>query len=98
MRQGVSLREAGAACSGRLSDELTEVSRQHIAATLYGRELDCFVGRFDPRRLGARRLFVAEREGRIEAFILCNPCLGGAMWAIEMYRRRPGREIAPGCS
>ena len=38
--------------------------------------------------LGDRRLFVARRDGRIEAFIVCNPCLGGTMWAVETYRRR----------
>ncbi|HEV3137448.1 MAG TPA: phosphatidylglycerol lysyltransferase domain-containing protein, partial [Pirellulales bacterium] len=27
--------------------------------------------------------------GRIEGFLLCNPCLNGARWAFETYRRRP---------
>jgi phosphatidylglycerol lysyltransferase len=68
--------------------ELEEISREHIAATLHGRELRYFVGAFDAANLGHRRLFVAQRGSRIEAFVVCNPCLEGTMWAVEMYRRR----------
>ncbi len=72
----------------QIAPELEAISREHIAGTLHGRELRYFVGRFDANCLGDRRLFVAQRDSRIEAFIVCNPCLSGTMWAVEMYRRR----------
>ncbi len=92
-RQGVRLVEVNPDPSdpryrGQIAPELEEVSREHVAGTLHGRELSYFVSRFDPNRLGQRRLFVAQRDSRIEAFIVCNPCLGGTMWAVETYRRR----------
>jgi len=68
--------------------QLSAISRQHIANTLHGREMRYFVGQFRPLEFGDRRLFVARRDGRIEAFAVLNPCLSGAMWAVEMYRRR----------
>ena len=33
-------------------------------------------------------MFIAKCGERIEAFVVCNPCLDGAMWAVETYRRR----------
>ena len=71
-----------------IAPELEAISREHIATTLHGRELRYFVGRFQADRLGRRRLFLAKRDSRIEAFVVCNPCLDGAMWAVETYRRR----------
>ncbi len=68
--------------------ELEAISREHIGGTVHGRELECFVGRFEPRALGRRRLFVAESSERIEAFVVLNPCLAGSMWATEIYRKR----------
>jgi phosphatidylglycerol lysyltransferase len=73
----------------QIAPELDEVSRKYIAATLHGRELQHYVGRFEPLQLRSNRLFVARRDGRIEAFLVCNPCLGGTMWAVETYRHRP---------
>jgi phosphatidylglycerol lysyltransferase len=72
----------------QIAPQLESISREHIATTLHGREMQYFVGRFDANRLGDRRLFVAQRDERIEAFVVCNPCLDGTMWAVEMYRRR----------
>lgn len=71
-----------------IAPELAEISQEHLAGTVHGKELRFFVGRFDPLALGRRRLFVAEREGWIEAFVVCNPCLAGNVWAIEIYRHR----------
>lgn len=93
MRQGVRLNEVNADPNDRqyrhqIAPQLEAVSREHIAATLHGRELRYFVSRFDASRLGDRRLFVAERNSRIEAFVVCNPCLAGTIWAVETYRRR----------
>jgi phosphatidylglycerol lysyltransferase len=48
-------------------------------------------GRFAPTHMRRQRLFLARRDGgtgRVEAFLLCNPCLGGTRWAFETYRRR----------
>jgi phosphatidylglycerol lysyltransferase len=36
-----------------------------------------------------RRLFVARHDGRIVAFLVCNPGLSGQLWAVEIYRRLP---------
>jgi len=72
----------------RIAPQLADLSREHIAGTLHGHELRHFVGRFDPLDMGRRRLFVARRGETIEAFVVCNPCLGGSMWAVETYRRR----------
>lgn len=72
----------------RVVPQLEEVNREHLAGTLHGRELVFFEGRFDPWSLRRRRLFVSSEAGRIVAFVICNPALGGDMWAIEIYRRR----------
>ena len=92
-RQGIELSEVhpdpeDSTYRDRIAPKLDEVSREHIAATLHGRELRCFEGRFDAMNLDPRRLFVAWHGSRIQCFIVCNPCLGGRMWAVEMYRRR----------
>jgi phosphatidylglycerol lysyltransferase len=54
-----------------------------------------FVGRYDPAKLGRRRLFIARAKpaadggaGRIEGFLLANPAFGGDTWAFEMFRQR----------
>jgi len=92
-RQGVRFREIDPNPNDpqyrdKIAPELEAISREHIAATLHGRELRYFVGRFHANRLGRRRLFIAERDSRIECFVVCNPGLDGAMWAVETYRRR----------
>jgi phosphatidylglycerol lysyltransferase len=91
-RQGVTLREVNATLADpefqRLLPELWQVSEQHVKSTPQGREMRVFDGRFTPDNLGHRRLFLAERDGRIEAFLVLNPALAGKMWAIEIYRRR----------
>ena len=69
--------------------ELREISESHIRNTTHGKEMRVLVSEFAPSRLGRRRIFVAESPTRIEAYISCNPCQGGEMWAIETWRRRP---------
>jgi phosphatidylglycerol lysyltransferase len=71
-----------------LVPQLEAISQAHVEATVHGREMQYFVGRFTPLDMGHKRLFVARRDGDVEAFIVLNPCLGGTTWAIEMYRRR----------
>lgn len=91
-RQGVEFVEitaADPAYDDQIVPQLEHVSREHLAGTLHGREMQFFVGTFDPHHLGNRRLFVAWHEGRIVAFIVCNPCVGGEMWAVEIYRKLP---------
>ena len=68
--------------------ELAEVNREHIESTLHGRELVFFEGRWDPWSLRRRRLFATWEDGRIVAFLVCNPAMGGDLWAVEIYRRR----------
>jgi phosphatidylglycerol lysyltransferase len=92
-RQGLVLEEVAhdphdPAYRDWLVPELEDVSREHLAGTLHRRELEFFEGRFHPLALGRRRLFVARRAGRVEAFLVCNPALAGAVWGIEMFRRR----------
>lgn len=91
-RQGVEIREIDPNpfdpyyCD-KIVPRLLEISQTHIAQTLHQRELEFFVGRFRPLQMGRRRLFVAERDAKIMAFIVCNPALSGNLWAIEIYRR-----------
>jgi phosphatidylglycerol lysyltransferase len=49
--------------------------------------------------MGRRRLFVARHEGRIVAFLVCNPGLSGQLWAVETYRHLPDavRGVIPFC-
>ncbi len=45
-------------------------------------------GKFDRERLGRKRLFIARSNHRIEGFLICNPCLDGSQWALDVYRQR----------
>lgn len=76
----------------RLLEELSETSAAFLASKPQSVELRFLDGRFDPGRIGRRRIFVARGEqgvGRIECFLICNPYLDGAGWAFEIYRQRP---------
>ena len=91
-RQGVELVEVRTEDDNyeqEIAPQLEQVSQLHVADTLHAREMKFFVGSFDPHHLGSRRLFVAWHEGRVVAFIVCNPCVAGEMWAIEIYRKLP---------
>ncbi len=72
-----------------IAPEILEVSRAHLEDTVYGRELSMMVGRLEPLAMFRKRLFVARREGRIEAFVIANPGCNGDLWAVETYRKRP---------
>jgi phosphatidylglycerol lysyltransferase len=91
-RQGVEFQEIDAANDpsyhATIAPQLEEISSEHIAGTLHRRELSFVVSQFDARDVRDRRLFVAREKDRIVAFVVCNPGLGGDMWAIEVYRRR----------
>lgn len=86
-RRGVVLSEERTTCG-----ELVAVARLGLAGKLQRHEMKVFHGQLDAGELGLRRLFVARSEGgrgRIEGFVLCNPCRGGREWALEMFRHRP---------
>ncbi len=72
----------------QIAPEILEVSREHLQDTVYGRELSMMVGRLDPLAMFRKRLFVARKEGRIEAFVIANPGRNGDLWAVETYRKR----------
>ena len=99
-RQGVTLREVNpqsAEYKERIAPELEIISNEHIKNTLHQREMGFFVGLFDAHALKRQRLFIAEAAGRVECFVVLNPCLAGSMWAIEIYRQREGavRGVVP---
>jgi phosphatidylglycerol lysyltransferase len=76
----------------RVAAELVEISQALLGHKPQREEIRFLEGRFDLAHLGRRRLFIAESDcgaGRIEGFLLCNPCLDGSRWAFETYRRRP---------
>lgn len=91
-RQGVEFQEIDATrdptYSATIAPQLEEISAEHIAGTLHRRELSFVVSQFDARDVRERRLFIARQGEQIVAFVVCNPGLGGDMWAIEVYRRR----------
>ncbi|HYO26331.1 MAG TPA: DUF2156 domain-containing protein [Lacipirellulaceae bacterium] len=92
-RHGVEMREVipeaeGEGYAGRIVPQLEQISRDHISGTLHRRELRFFVSQFSAADLRQRRLFIAEQQGAIIAFIVCNPGLQGNFWAVEVYRRR----------
>jgi len=74
----------------RLTLELVQVSRMFLAGKPQSREMRFLQGSFDPCRLGQKRIFIADNRdhGRVEGFIVCNPC-GGRTWVVETCRQRP---------
>lgn len=71
-----------------IAPELLEVSREHLRHTVYGRELSLVVSRLDVDNMFRKRVYVARRDGRMEAFVVCTPSFHGRMWSVETYRRR----------
>ena len=66
--------------------QITDIALMHRPQV---REIGFLNGTFDPRCLGRRRLFVARtKAGRIDGYLLCNPCRAGREWALEQYRQR----------
>ncbi len=75
----------------RLTDELSQVSRQFLQNKPQSSEMRFLQAAFDPQRPGRQRLFAAQRRpgGRIEGFLACNPCDDGRTWVMETCRQRP---------
>jgi phosphatidylglycerol lysyltransferase len=71
--------------------ELMEISGIQMANKPQRHAMRFLEGHVALANLRRRRLFLARSDGgagRIEGFLLCNPCLGGTRWAFETYRRR----------
>jgi phosphatidylglycerol lysyltransferase len=71
---------------------VSQVSGLFLAGKPQTAEMQLLQARFDVRRLGRKRLFVAragQGAGRIEGFLACNPCDAGRTWVMETYRQRP---------
>jgi phosphatidylglycerol lysyltransferase len=93
-KAGVQFREVEASlltseARGSLGRQLKEVSDLHVGQTVYARELGLMVGKFDVEQMFRKRLFVAERDGVVEAFVVSTPSHGGQVWSVETFRRRP---------
>ncbi|HEX4148055.1 MAG TPA: DUF2156 domain-containing protein [Pirellulales bacterium] len=95
-RQGLSFAEA---VRSQLADdqwhalvaELIEIMPAPLLRKPQADEIRFLEGRFDPTRLGRKRLFVARDEaGRLAGFLACNPARDGQCWVFETYRHRPG--------
>ncbi|MFO1092087.1 MAG: DUF2156 domain-containing protein [Planctomycetaceae bacterium] len=74
-----------------LAEELRAVAAQSLADKPQAGEVQFMEGSFDPSDLRGRRMFLARSDGgqgRVEALLVCNPCLNGNQWAFELYRRR----------
>jgi phosphatidylglycerol lysyltransferase len=71
-----------------IAPELLDVSHEHLRHTVYGRELALVVSRLDVDNMFRKRVFMARRCGRMEAFVVCTPSFDGRMWSVETYRRR----------
>jgi phosphatidylglycerol lysyltransferase len=96
-RQQIAVRECHrarmpAAEWDRIAKELNEISHAELGRKPQRDEIHFLEGHLDLAHFDRRRLFVAESHqgaGRIEGFLVCNPCLDGTRWAFETYRRRP---------
>ena len=77
----------------RLSQELIEVSNGILSERPQIGDIGFLNGRFDPTTLGRRRLFLARHKelGRIDGFLVCNPCRGGNEWAVNSTATGPMR-------
>jgi phosphatidylglycerol lysyltransferase len=75
----------------RVAREVDAVATGTISERPQVGDIGFLNGRFDASCIGRRRLFLARNasSGRIDGFLLCNPCRGGAEWALELYRDRP---------
>ena len=74
-----------------LTEELLEIERLFLADRSHGSRLRHVVGEFCGKLGPGQRLFTArnEKTNQIEAFVVCNPSLGGKRWVLECFRRRP---------
>jgi phosphatidylglycerol lysyltransferase len=71
----------------RVASEVESIATATLAERPQVGDIGFLNGRFDAANLGRRRLFLARNTqlDRIDGFLLCNPCRGGAEWALELY-------------
>jgi phosphatidylglycerol lysyltransferase len=95
-RQGLVVSECRRDCVPAVEwhavmSDVCAVSAAFLAGKPQSGEMRFLQARFDPQRLGRKRLFLARSEdgaGRIEGFLACNPTAAGRLWSIETYRQR----------
>ena len=73
----------------KMASELLEISAARLAARPQAAETGFLDGRFDPDVIGRKRIFLCRSADRIEGFVICNPCLNGTEWALDLFRQRP---------
>ncbi|MFO0919058.1 MAG: phosphatidylglycerol lysyltransferase domain-containing protein [Planctomycetaceae bacterium] len=94
-RHGLALEECSPEWMPRdawtvLERELCQINASALSRRLQVREIGFLNGTLDLEHLARRRLFVARslETGRIDGFVICNPCRGGAEWAIDLCQQR----------
>ncbi|WP_077027304.1 bifunctional lysylphosphatidylglycerol flippase/synthetase MprF [Fuerstiella marisgermanici] len=73
-----------------LMDEMDVISAHFLEEKPHASRMQNIVSRFCRDLMFGQRIFVARNTElqRVEAFVICNPCLDQNMWAIESYRKR----------
>ncbi len=94
-RQGLTVQECSKpSCSTAdwqaLTSELLDIEKQFLTDRSHGGHLRHVVGHFGGNLSPRQRLFIARQRktGVIEAFVICNPSLGGQRFVLECFRRR----------
>ena len=87
-RAGLVVREITSSAEQReLAPTLLGIMHDDLAGRTYPKPLRLLEGVFDPENLRRRRLFVAMKEEKIQAFVACSPMQDGNQWAFETYRK-----------
>lgn len=87
-RAGVKITEVCSVTEQRqMAATLLSIMRDDLAGRTYAQPLRLLEGQFDPEHLLRRRLFVATKDGRVQAFVACSPLHNGTEWAFETYRK-----------
>ncbi|MGW0246342.1 phosphatidylglycerol lysyltransferase domain-containing protein [Nocardia goodfellowii] len=91
-REGTTVHELPPGLRG---DELDAIDRQWLRAKgWHVKKLDFMVGQREGRGAGARRLFVAERAGRITGYVSYSPAYGSRPgWLYDLTRRTPEASV-----
>jgi phosphatidylglycerol lysyltransferase len=71
-----------------MAQELEQIAALQLTTKPQVAEMNFLDGRFDANCLGRKRLFIARSAKRIEGFLICNPCMNGTQWALDVYRQR----------
>ena len=73
-----------------LMDEMDIISSHFLEGRAHASGIRNIVSRFSRSLIFGQRVFIARNveKQRVEGFVMCNPCLGETMWAIESFRKR----------